>query len=77
MPWVLLNALMGPTLGVAAYQWALATTHTGVVLSIVALSPVATIPMAYWISGDRPPCRSLLGGLLAVIGAMIMAYIRH
>lgn len=76
-PWILLNALSGPTLGVAIYQWALATTHTGVVLSIVAMSPVATIPVAYWISGDRPPRRSLMGGFIAVAGAIVMAYIRH
>lgn len=69
-PWVALNALAGPTLGVAAYQWALATTQTGVVLAIVSMSPVATIPLAYWISGERPTTRSILGGLIAVAAAI-------
>lgn len=69
-PWIVLNALTGPTLGVAAYQWALATTQTGVVLAIVAMSPVATIPLAYWVSGERPSPRSILGGLVAVAAAI-------
>lgn len=69
-PWFVLNALTGPTLGVAAYQWALATTHTGIVLPIVAMSPVATIPMAYWITGECPGWRSIVGGLIAVAGAI-------
>src|SRR4051812_43203934 len=35
--WLFLNATMGPALGVSCFQWALATTPTGIVLPIVAL----------------------------------------
>ncbi|OHB67341.1 MAG: hypothetical protein A2Y76_03925 [Planctomycetes bacterium RBG_13_60_9] len=38
-PWVIANALAGPALGVACYQWALAVAPTGIVLSIVATTP--------------------------------------
>ncbi|HKS37136.1 MAG TPA: DMT family transporter [Verrucomicrobiae bacterium] len=68
--WVLLNALAGPTLGVGCYQWALATTGSGVVLPIVATTPIVVIPLAYWLDGDRPGLRSIAGGLIAVAGAI-------
>ncbi len=74
--WVLLNALAGPTLGVACYQWALATTPSGVVLAIVAVTPIVVIPFAYLFEGDRPGHWSLLGGVLAVAGAVALARAR-
>jgi drug/metabolite transporter (DMT)-like permease len=71
--WVLLNALAGPTLGVGCYQWALADAPTGVVLPIVATTPIVIIPLARLIEGERPRKRSLLGGAIAVIGAVTLA----
>ena len=38
--WALGNALSGAVFGVACYQWALATTPSGVVLAIVAATPI-------------------------------------
>jgi len=70
---VLFNALAGPTLGVACYQWALSSQPSGVVLPIVAITPAVTIPFAWWIDGDRPTKRSLLGALIAVAGAVVLA----
>lgn len=69
-PWVLLNSLAGPTLGVGCYQWALETTPSGVVLPIVATTPIVVIPFAYLAEGDRPGLRSIVGGLIAVVGAI-------
>ena len=68
-PWVLVNALAGPTLGVSCFQWALKTTATGIVLPIVATTPSLVIPFAYWLEGERPSVRSLVGGVIAVMGA--------
>lgn len=68
--WVVLNALAGPALGVAFFQWALQTTPSGIVLSITAMSPLAVIPLAFWLDGDRPGWRSLVGGILAVAGVI-------
>jgi hypothetical protein len=34
------HVLTGPTLGVTCFQWALATTPSGIVLPIVALTPL-------------------------------------
>jgi drug/metabolite transporter (DMT)-like permease len=71
--WVILNALAGPTLGVGCYQWALATRPTGVVMPIVALTPIVVIPLARALEGERPRKRSLVGGAIAVGGAFALA----
>jgi len=69
---VLGNALAGPTLGVGCYQWALRTTPSGIVLPIVATSPLVTIILSFYIDGIRPGRRAVIGGLLAVIGAVAL-----
>ena len=74
-PWVLANGLAGPTLGVSCYQWALKTTPTGVVLPIVAITPLVIIPFSYHLEGERPTFRSLAGGALAVMGAAALAWV--
>jgi drug/metabolite transporter (DMT)-like permease len=74
--WVALNSLTGPSLGVGCYQWALATAPSGVVLPVVATMPIVIIPLAYVFEGDRPNRRSLLGGLVAVTGAVALALAR-
>jgi drug/metabolite transporter (DMT)-like permease len=72
-PWVLMNGLAGPALGVSCYQWALKSHPTGVVLPIVAITPLVIIPFSRYIEGERPTVRSLLGGIIAVIGAIALA----
>lgn len=73
LPWVLANAFAGPALGVSCFQWALAQRGTGVVLPIVALTPLVIIPFSLWLEGERPSKRSLLGGVIAVGGAVLHA----
>lgn len=75
LPWVTLNALVGPTIGVACYQWALSGSPSGVVLPIVATTPVAVIPFAWFLDGDRPGFRSVLGGMIAVAGCVAMTQV--
>jgi len=73
-PWVVANALAGPALGVACYQWALAIAPTGIVLAIVATTPLVVIPFTMILDGERPTLRSLIGGAVAVLGAAALAY---
>ena len=75
-PWVLANGLSGPALGVSFYQWALKTTPTGVVLPIVALTPIVIIPFSRYLEGERPTIRSILGSIIAVAGAAALALSR-
>jgi drug/metabolite transporter (DMT)-like permease len=73
--WIVVNTLAGPTLGVGCYQWALATAPSGVVLPIVATMPIVVVPFAWYFEGDRPGVRSLLGGLVAVAGAVALTLV--
>jgi drug/metabolite transporter (DMT)-like permease len=76
-PWVLGNSLAGQTLGVSAMQRALETTPAWVVLSIIATTPVVVIPFAFVFEGERPNARSLMGGVVAVVGVIGLAWLKH
>ena len=71
-PAVVANALFGPTLGVGCYQWALKTTPSGIVLPIIATSPLVTIALSFFIDGLRPTRRAVTGGVIAVAGAVAL-----
>ena len=71
---VVANALCGPTLGVGAYQLALTGLPAGIVLSVVALSPLVIIPFAMKFEGERPTVRSIIGSVIAVVGVIIMTH---
>lgn len=75
-PWVLINSLSGPAIGVACFQWALAVAPTGIVLAIVATTPLAVIPLTWIIDKERPHIYSLFGGVLAVSGAVALALLK-
>jgi drug/metabolite transporter (DMT)-like permease len=70
------NGLIGPVLGVGSYQWALATAPSGLVLPIVATTPLFAIPFAWWLEGDRPSRRTLAGSLVAVGGCIALTFAR-
>ena len=75
-PWIVAHALAGPTLGVSCFQWALATTPSGIVMPIVATTPLAVIPFAYFMEHDRPTLRSLIGGVIAVAGVVALTLVK-
>lgn len=75
-PWILGTALAGPTFGVGCYQWALEATPSGLVLPIVATTPLMVIPLSAWMEGDRPTKRSIAGGLIAVLGVILLGKFR-
>ena len=72
-PWIVVNGLSGLALGMSCYQWALREQPTGVVLPIVAITPIVTIPFTRYLEGERPSWRSLAGGLIAVAAAFGLA----
>jgi len=67
------NALAGPTIGVGCYQLALKTTASGIVLPIVATSPLVTIALSWMIDRVRPTRRAVFGGVIAVLGAIALS----
>lgn len=75
--WVSANALAGPTIGVSFMQLALRTTPTGIVLAIIAMTPLVVIPLARVFEGERPTVRSLLGSVVAVVGVVGLVLTRN
>jgi drug/metabolite transporter (DMT)-like permease len=75
-PWVLANSLAGQTLGVSCMQRAFETTPTGIVLPIIATTPIVVIPFSFLIEGERPTIHSVIGGLIAVGGVVALAMTR-
>ncbi len=73
-PLVLANALAGPALGVACYQWALRSTEIGIVLAVVATAPLMTMMLAWPIDGTRPTRRAVVGSFIAVAGVAGLKY---
>ncbi len=75
-PWVLVNSLAGQTLGVSCMQWALETTPTGIVLAIIAITPIVVIPLALVFEHERPTRHSLVGGAIAVMAVIALTMSR-
>jgi drug/metabolite transporter (DMT)-like permease len=71
-PWVLSNGFAGQTLGVTCYQWALKTTKTGLVLAIIATTPLVVMPFARIFEGEPIAPRAVIGGMIAVMGAILL-----
>jgi drug/metabolite transporter (DMT)-like permease len=76
VPWITVNALAGPVVGVACFQWALAIAPSGVVLPIVATVPLAVMPLSFVLEGDRPSMRSLIGSAIAIAGVVALTLVR-
>jgi drug/metabolite transporter (DMT)-like permease len=70
--WIAVNGLAGPSIGVAVYQWGVATTPTGILMPVVATVPVLTQFLAWKIDGHRPTGRTVIGGVIAVAGVIAM-----
>lgn len=73
--WVVAHGLAGPVLGMGTFQLALAQVPSGIVLPITATTPLFVIPLAYWLERERPSKRSILGGIVAVVGAVALTLV--
>jgi drug/metabolite transporter (DMT)-like permease len=77
MPWLLLNAILGPSLGLACYQWALASTQAGVVQAITGIIPAMVMVVAWATREDRPTPRAVVGTVGSVAAVMALALVHH
>ena len=75
-PWVLGNSLAGQTLGVTCVQWALEKTPAGIVMAVVAITPIILLPMTRIVEKEKIGIRSLVGALIAVGGVIGLTYCR-
>lgn len=73
--WVVANTLLGPVLGVSAWLYAASQAHPGIVQTLVAASPLVSIPLARPLGEPWPRPRYYLGVALALGGmaGLVMA----
>ncbi len=72
--WVLASAICGPIIGVSCFQWALETASSGVVLAIVAMTPIVMMPLAAITEKDHPTRMAIAGAVIAVAGVSALYY---
>ena len=73
LPWLLVNACLGPGLGLACYQWALVTTPAAQVHAVISVIPLLVL-IVTWLQGEeRPSLVAVLGTLLAVLGVVALS----
>ena len=70
---ILINGLVGPSIGVGFYQYALTSTPSAIVLAIVATSPVMVMLIQFYTGEEKPGKLSIAGALVAVGGAVALA----
>jgi drug/metabolite transporter (DMT)-like permease len=70
LPWVLANSLAGQTIGVSCYQWAFQTTPAGIVLPIVATTPLVAMPITRIMEREKVTWHAIVGGIIAVAGVI-------
>ena len=73
--WVVLNGLAGQTIGMSCFQWAIKTTPAGLVFALVSTTPLVIIPFAWKFEGDKAHRRSIIGGAVAVVGAVALVLV--
>jgi len=71
-PWLLGAAIFGPVIGVSFFQWALQSLESGIVLAVVAMTPIILMPLAKMTEGDHPSVLSIFGAVLAVAGVVLL-----
>ncbi len=77
LAWLTAAALTGPVIGVSCFQQALTVMGSGgLVLAVVAVTPIVLMPMAWWVEKDRPTRLSLVGACLAVAGVILLNLLR-
>ncbi len=76
--WLAAAALTGPVIGVSCFQQALAVMGSGgLVLAVVAITPIVLMPMAWWVEKDRPTRLSIAGAVVAVTGVVLLNLLRQ
>ncbi len=72
LPWLFATVIFGAVLGVSCFQWALQGLESGIVLAVVALTPIVMMPLTAVMEGDRPMRPALIGAVIAVAGVVLL-----
>ena len=73
--WLLASTLCGPVLGVTCFQWSLLQLPAGLATAVVAMTPIAMIPLVMVVDGERPRAMSVAGACLAVAGVILLLHL--
>lgn len=72
LPWLFATVIFGAVMGVSCFQWALQELESGIVLAVVALTPIVMMPLTAVMEGDRPMRPALIGAFIAVAGVVLL-----
>lgn len=72
LPWLALNALLGPGLGLTCFQWALVSTQASVVHAIIAFVPLVVLMTEWLMRRDRPDALGVYGSIASVLGVVLL-----
>jgi len=70
--WLVGGAFIGPFIGVWLSLIAVRTAPVGIASTLMALSPIMLIPFDHWIFDETITWRSIMGTLVALIGAAVI-----
>ena len=72
---VLGGAFTGPFIGVWLSLVAVQTARVGVASTLMAMSPVLSLPLVHWVFGERISPRAILGTLIAMSGVVLIVLV--
>jgi len=70
--WLIGGAFVGPFIGVWLSLIAVRTAPVGIASTLMSLSPIILIPFDHWIFDERITARSIVGTVIALVGAAII-----
>ena len=70
--WLVGGAFVGPFIGVWLSLIAVRTAPVGIASTLMSLSPIILIPFDHWIFDERITVRSIVGTIIALMGAAII-----
>ncbi len=74
--WLVATTICGPVLGVSCFQWSLIQLPSGIANAVVAMTPIAMIPLVMIVDGERPRALSIAGACLAVAGVILLLQLK-
>ena len=69
---ILIGAIFGPVLGVWLGLISIDRIDTGVAATLMSLSPIFILPVAWLVEGERITLRAVVGAFVAVIGVSLL-----
>lgn len=74
--WLVATTICGPVLGVSCFQWSLIQLPAGIANAVVAMTPIAMIPLVRIVDGERPRALSIAGACVAVAGVILLIQLK-